>query len=71
VQTIRGADDAGRPSAPAKGPRNPNYEVTQAGGVLEMGSERIVAHLVLMPRVNYPPQLRWVLSTVLQGINAG
>ncbi|MCI0353480.1 MAG: hypothetical protein L0099_00355, partial [Acidobacteria bacterium] len=43
-------------------------QLTQASGVLEVSSERIVAHL--MPRVNYPPQLRRILTTVLEGINA-
>jgi hypothetical protein len=44
-------------------------QLTQASGVLEVGAERIVVHL--MPRVNYPPQLRRILGTVLEGINAG
>ena len=43
-------------------------QLTQASGVLEVGPERIVVHL--MPRVNYPPQLRRILTTVLEGINA-
>jgi hypothetical protein len=44
-------------------------QLTQASGVLEVGPERIVVHL--MPRVNYPPHLRRILSMVLEGINAG
>jgi hypothetical protein len=44
-------------------------QLTQASGVLEVGAERIVVHL--MPRVNYPPQLRRILSAVLEGMNAG
>jgi hypothetical protein len=43
-------------------------QLTQASGVLEVGTERIVAHL--MPRVNYPPHLRRILTTVLEDINA-
>lgn len=43
-------------------------QLTQASGVLEVGPERIVVHL--MPRVNYPPQLRRILTTVLEEINA-
>ena len=43
-------------------------QLTQASGVLEVGPEQIVVHL--MPRVNYPPQLRRLLTTVLEGINA-
>ena len=43
-------------------------QLTQASGVLEVGSGQIVVHL--MPRVNYPPQLRRILTTVLEGINA-
>ena len=43
-------------------------QLTQASGVLEVGPEQIVVHL--MPRVNYPPQLRGVITTVLAGINA-
>jgi hypothetical protein len=43
-------------------------QLTQASGVLEVGPERIVVHL--MPRVNYPPHLRRILTTVLEGINA-
>lgn len=41
---------------------------TQAGGVLEIGPNQVVAHL--MPRVNYPPRLRRLLSAVLDEINA-
>lgn len=43
-------------------------QLTQASGVLEVGPERIVVHV--MPRVNYPPQLRRILATVLDEINA-
>jgi hypothetical protein len=43
-------------------------QLTQASGVLEVGSKQIVVHL--MPRVNYPPHLRRILTTVLEGINA-
>ena len=43
-------------------------QLTQASGVLEVGPKLIVVHL--MPRVGYPPQVRRILSTVLEGINA-
>ena len=43
-------------------------QLTQASGVLEVCSDQIVVHL--MPRVNYPPRLRRILATVLEGINA-
>jgi hypothetical protein len=43
-------------------------QLTQASGVLEVGTKQIVVHL--MPRVNYPPHLRRILTTVLEGINA-
>jgi hypothetical protein len=43
-------------------------QLTQASGVLEVEPKQIVVHL--MPRVNYPPQLRRILATVLEGINA-
>ena len=43
-------------------------QLTQASGVLEIGPERVVAHL--MPRINYPPRLRRLLSAVLDEINA-
>jgi hypothetical protein len=43
-------------------------QLTQASGVLEVGPEQIVVHL--MPRVNYPPQLRRIITTVLEAINA-
>jgi hypothetical protein len=43
-------------------------QLTQASGVLEIGPEQVVAHL--MPSVNYPPRLRRLLSAVLEGINA-
>jgi len=44
-------------------------QLTQASGVLEVRPGRIVVHL--MPRVNYPPHLRRILTTVLDGINTG
>jgi hypothetical protein len=43
-------------------------QLTQASGVLEVRPDQIVVHL--MPRVNYPPRLRRMLATVLEGINA-
>ena len=43
-------------------------QLTQASGVLEVGTKQIVGHL--MPRVNYPPQLRRILGPVLEGVNA-
>ena len=43
-------------------------QLTQASGVLEVGPQQIVAHL--MPQVNYPPHLRRILTAVLEGINA-
>ena len=43
-------------------------QLTQASGVLEVGSDQIVVHL--MPRVNYAPKVRRILATVLEGINA-
>jgi transposase len=43
-------------------------QLTQASGVLEVRPEQVVVHL--MPRVNYPPQLRRILAAVLEGINA-
>jgi hypothetical protein len=43
-------------------------QLTQASGVLEVEPKQIVVHL--MPRVNYPPQLRRILATVLEGVNA-
>ena len=43
-------------------------QLTQASGVLEVGAKRVVVHL--MPRVGYPPQVRRILGTVLEGINA-
>ena len=43
-------------------------QLTQASGVLEVCPDQIVVHL--MPRVNYPPRLRRILATVLEGINA-
>lgn len=43
-------------------------QLTQASGVLEVGSGLVVVHL--MPRVGYPPQVRRIIGTVLEGINA-
>ena len=43
-------------------------QLTQASGVLQVQTQQIVVHL--MPRVNYPPQLRRILGAVLEGINA-
>jgi hypothetical protein len=43
-------------------------QLTQASGVLEVRPDQIVVHL--MPRVNYPPRLRRILTAVLEGINA-
>jgi hypothetical protein len=43
-------------------------QLTQASGVLEVCPDQIVVHL--MPRVNYPPRLRRIIATVLEGINA-
>jgi hypothetical protein len=43
-------------------------QLTQASGVLEAGAKQVVAHL--MPRVNYPPQVRRILTKVLEAINA-
>lgn len=42
-------------------------QLTQAGGVLEVGSELIVVHL--LPRVNYSPQLRRIIGHVLEQLN--
>ncbi len=41
--------------------------LTQASGVLEVQPEQIVVHL--MPRVNYSPQLRRVIASVLEQLN--
>jgi hypothetical protein len=43
-------------------------QLTQASGVLEVGPKLVVVHL--MPRVGYPPQVRRIIGTVLEGINA-
>ncbi len=43
-------------------------QLTQASGVLEVYPDRILVHL--MPRVDYPPQLRRIITAVLDGINA-
>ena len=42
-------------------------QLTQASGVLEVQPDQILVHL--MPRVNYPPQLRRIITAVLDGIN--
>lgn len=42
-------------------------QLTQASGVLEVHPDQIVVHL--MPRVNYPPQLRRIITAVLDGVN--
>jgi hypothetical protein len=42
-------------------------QLTQASGVLEVHPDQILVHL--MPRVNYPPQLRRIITAVLDGIN--
>jgi hypothetical protein len=44
-------------------------QLTQASGVLEVGANLVTVHL--MPRVSYPPQVRRIIATVLEGINAG
>jgi len=43
-------------------------QLTQASGVLEVSPDQILVHL--MPRVDYPPQLRRIITAVLDGINA-
>lgn len=43
-------------------------QLTQSSGVLELHPDQILVHL--MPRVNYPPQLRRIITAVLNGINA-
>ena len=43
-------------------------QLTQASGVLEVYPDEILVHL--MPRVDYPPQLRRIITAVLDGINA-
>jgi hypothetical protein len=42
-------------------------QLIQASGVLEVLPDQIVVQL--MPRVNYPPQLRRIITVVLDGIN--
>jgi hypothetical protein len=42
-------------------------QLTQSSGVLEVHPDQILVHL--MPRVNYPPQLRRIITAVLDGIN--
>jgi hypothetical protein len=43
-------------------------QLTQASGVLEVHPDQILVHL--MPRVNYPPQLRRIITAVLDGVNS-
>jgi hypothetical protein len=43
-------------------------QLTQASGVLEVRPDQILVHL--MPRVDYPPQLRRIITARLDGINA-
>ncbi len=43
-------------------------QLTQSSGVLEVHPDQILVHL--MPRVNYPPQLRRIITTVLDGVNS-
>jgi hypothetical protein len=42
-------------------------QLTQASGVLEVGAEQIVVHL--LPRVNYSPQLRRIIGQRLEQLN--
>lgn len=42
--------------------------LVQASGVLEMRPDQMVVHL--MPRVTYPPQMRRIITAVLDGVNA-
>ena len=42
-------------------------QLTQSSGVLEVQPDLISVHL--MPRVNYPPQLRRIITAVLDGVN--
>jgi hypothetical protein len=42
-------------------------QLTQSSGILEVTPDHILVHL--MPRVNYPPQLRRIITAVLDGIN--
>jgi len=43
-------------------------QLTQSSGVLEVHPDHILVHL--MPRVNYPPQLRRIITAVLDEVNA-
>ena len=43
-------------------------QLIQASGVLEVRQDQILVHL--MPRVAYPPQLRRILTAVLDEVNA-
>ena len=43
-------------------------QLTQASGVLEVGANLMTVHL--MPRVSYPPHVRRIIATVLEGINS-
>jgi hypothetical protein len=42
-------------------------QLTQSSGVLAVHPDQILVHL--MPRVNYPPQLRRIITAVLDGVN--
>jgi len=42
-------------------------QLTQSSGVLEVHPDQILVHL--MPRVNYSPQLRRIITMVLDGVN--
>ena len=42
-------------------------QLTQASGVLEVGADQIVVHL--LPRLTYSPQLRRIITEVLEGLN--
>ncbi len=43
-------------------------QLTQCSGVLEVAAEQIVVHL--MPRVNYPPRVRRIITELLAELNA-
>ena len=43
-------------------------QLTQASGVLEVAPDQIVVHL--MPRVNYPPRVRRIITELLAELNA-
>ena len=42
-------------------------QLTQSSGVLEVRPDQILVHL--MPRVNYPPQLRRIIAAVLEVVH--